>query len=114
MEARREIRARRVFEDVVRDILHAGRGLRRSPGFMIAVVLTFALGIGANTAIFSVVDQLLLRPLPYPDGDNVVMVYEAKTSMFTTRSRRRPGSTGSATTERSNGSGRGRPDAPRS
>jgi putative ABC transport system permease protein len=80
MEARREIRARRVFEDVVRDILHAGRGLRRSPGFMIAVVLTFALGIGANTAIFSVVDQLLLRPLPYPDGDNVVMVYEAKTS----------------------------------
>ena len=47
-----------------------------SPGFAIAVVLTLALGIGGNTAIFSVVDQLLLRPLPYPDGERLVTVYE--------------------------------------
>jgi hypothetical protein len=48
----------RLVEDVVRDVRHMGRGLRRSPGFAIAVVLTLALGIGGNTAIFSVVDQL--------------------------------------------------------
>ena len=40
-------------------------------------MLTLALGIGGNTAIFSVVDQLLLRPLPYPDGEQLVTVYEA-------------------------------------
>src|SRR6185503_7031846 len=64
-------------EDIVRDVRHMGRGLRRSPGFAIAVVLTLALGIGSNTAIFSVVDQLLLRPLPYPEGEQLVTVYEA-------------------------------------
>ena len=75
-----EIRNGRFFEDVMRDARHMSRGLRRTPGFTIAVVLTLALGIGANTAIFSVVDQLLLRPLPYPDGENLVMVYEARSS----------------------------------
>jgi len=79
-EAGHEIHAGRFFEDVLRDARHMGRGLRRTPGFTLAVVLTLALGIGANTAIFSVVDQLLLRPLPYPDGENLVMVYEARDS----------------------------------
>src|SRR6476620_5525185 len=64
-------------EDLLRDIRHVSRGLRRSPGFAIAVTLTLALGIGGNTAIFSVVDQLLLRPLPYPDGEQLLMVYES-------------------------------------
>ena len=63
-------------EDLVRDVKHMARGLRKSPGFTLAVILTLALGIGANTAIFSVVDQLLLRPLPYPNGDELVTVYE--------------------------------------
>src|SRR5262249_1190981 len=66
----------RVAEDVARAVRHAARGLRRSPGFSVAVILTLALGIGGNTAIFSVVDQLLLRPLPYPDGDQLATVEE--------------------------------------
>ena len=69
-------RTMRLAEDVVRDVRHAARGLWRSPGFSLAVILTLALGIGGNTAVFSVVDQLLLRPLPYPEGDQLVMVDE--------------------------------------
>jgi putative ABC transport system permease protein len=65
-----------VIDGVVRDIRHMTRGLAASPGFALAVVMTLAIGIGANTAIFSVVDQLLLRPLPYPDGERLVRVYE--------------------------------------
>jgi putative ABC transport system permease protein len=65
-------------EDFARDVKHMTRGLRKSPGFTLAVILTLALGIGANTAIFSVVDQLLLRPLPYPNGDELVTVYETR------------------------------------
>jgi predicted permease len=70
-------RTMRGVEDVARDVRHAARGLRRSPGFSLAVILTLALGIGGNTAVFSVVDQLLLRPLPYPNGDELVMVDES-------------------------------------
>ena len=65
------------FADLLRDIKHSLRGLRRTPGFALAVALTLALGIGGNTAIFSVVDQVLLRPLPYPEGDRLVRVYES-------------------------------------
>ena len=67
-------RTMRVAEDVTQDVRHAARGLWRSPGFSLVVIVTLALGIGGNTAVFSVVDQLLLRPLPYPDGDQLVMV----------------------------------------
>ena len=78
-------RTMRLAEDVTRDVRHAARGLWRSPGFSLAVILTLALGIGGNTAVFSVVDQLLLRPLPYPDGDQLVMVEESSASQLARR-----------------------------
>ena len=62
------------FDDLGRDLRHALRGLRRSPGFAAAVVFILALGIGATTAMFSVVYGVLLRPLPYPDPGAVVRV----------------------------------------
>lgn len=71
-----DVRSAPALEDVVRDVRHMARGLWKSPGFTIAVVLTLAVGIGGNTAIFSVIDQLLLRPLPYPQGERLLMVHE--------------------------------------
>ena len=57
------------------DANYAVRMMARNPGFSIVVILALALGIGANTAIFSVIDAVLLRPLPYPDPDRLVMIY---------------------------------------
>ena len=61
------------------DFSYAIRSFRRSPGFTIVTILTLALGIGATSAIFSVMNAAMLRPLPFPDPDRVVAVYEVHT-----------------------------------
>lgn len=64
------------MDDLGRDIRHALRTLRSAPSFTIAAVATLALGIGATTAIFSAVYGVLLEPLPFPDQDRLVAVYQ--------------------------------------
>jgi len=69
------------------DFRYALRMLVKSPGFSVVAILTLALGIGANTAIFSVVEGALLRPLPFPNADRLFRLYEANVSRFVVPSR---------------------------
>jgi putative ABC transport system permease protein len=62
------------LDTAARDVIYARRTLRRNPGFAAVAILTLGLGIGANTAIFSVVNAVLLKPLPYPDTERLVSI----------------------------------------
>ncbi len=67
-----------VFDRPLQDVRYALRTLRRSPGFTAVVVATLALGIGANSTVFSAIDAILLQPLTFPDSDRLVLVNESR------------------------------------
>ena len=74
-DAYRDQRGLPFLETLASDTRHALRGLRRAPAFAAVVILTLALGIGANAAIFAVIDSILIRPLPYPQAEALVGVW---------------------------------------
>ena len=94
-EAARDEHRSRPIEDALRDLHYAMRSLRRAPAFALTTVLTLAIGIGANTAIFSAVDGVLLKPLPYANADRLMTLWQHDASKeVRTRFRRPTFSTG--------------------
>jgi predicted permease len=82
-EQHRDQRRMPIFDELVQDLRYAIRALQKSPTFAATAILTLALGIGANTAIFSIVDGALLHPIPFPDPDRLVALYS--TSAYSNR-----------------------------
>ncbi len=83
-DSREEARPRRL-EELAQDLRYGLRSLAKSPGFTVIAVLTLALGIGANTALWSVFDRVLLRPLPLAHADRLMMLWETDRDTGTTR-----------------------------
>ena len=79
-ERHRDDRSARWIENVVNDVRYAVAALARTPSFTLVAVGVLALGIGANTAMFSLVDARAFKPLPFPEPERIVRVWEAPTA----------------------------------
>ncbi|HEY3742250.1 MAG TPA: permease prefix domain 1-containing protein, partial [Bryobacteraceae bacterium] len=75
-EVHREVRGYPWIEGFVRDFRYGLLAMKRQPGFAAVAIAVLALGIGANTAMFSIIDAVLWKPLPFPDPDRIVRVWE--------------------------------------
>jgi putative ABC transport system permease protein len=82
----RQARGLRLLDETAQDLRYALRSFRKNPAFSAAAILTLAIGIGANTAIFTLVDRWILRPLPYPDPDRLTVIYTLDTKTGETES----------------------------
>jgi len=80
-EATRGVWGRRWLEDLARDLGYGARVLRKNPGFAAVAILTLAIGIGCNTAMFSIINAVLLRPLPFREPDRLINMQESQPSM---------------------------------
>src|SRR5438034_5761070 len=78
------------MDTLLQDIRFGWRLLRRTPGFTLSAVLALGLGVGATTAIFTVLDRVVLRPLPYPDPDRLAMVWDTNDGKGLTHERISP------------------------
>lgn len=78
IERTRDMDINTALDSMIRNLRYAVRALARSPAFTITVILTLAMGIGANSAVFSAIYAVLLRPLPFPDGDQLVTIAQSQ------------------------------------
>ena len=108
----REVRMGRFIDETLRDIAYAWRGLRKAPGFTAAALATLALGVAANTAIFSVANALLVEPLPFRDPERLVFVWADQTTRVIRGRRCRAPSSRTSTTGRRSSTASG-PSGPR-
>jgi len=83
-EACRDARGVRVFSELVQDVRYGARMLRRTPGLTAVILITLAVAIGANTALFSVFDAVLLKALPLPDPDRLLVIGETSPAIHYT------------------------------
>ncbi len=90
-ELHRDARSFAWFDDARRDVLYATRVMARNPGFSLAVVLTIGVAIGGTGAVFSLVDTVLIRPLPYRDAARIVTIWEDNTRDGFPRNAMEPG-----------------------
>ena len=78
------------MDTLLQDIRFGCRQLRRTPGFTVAALVALALGVGATTAIFTVLDRVVLRPLPYPEPDRLAMIWDTNPAKALTHERISP------------------------